>query len=117
MISRLILICRVNVPTARLFAIHTHEVPLPYIVRKVILRHIAPIRKLEGLILDLWSIGVKSKIWQLLIFVRVETICEAIRIEAPQGPEDRKIRKRFVDEVLVSACQVRVDDPVEVAKG
>jgi hypothetical protein len=67
--------------------------------------------------LDLCSIGVKSEFWQLVVFVRVETICEAIRIEAPQGSKDRKFRKCFVDEVLVGACQIRVDDPVEVTKG
>lgn len=105
-VARLILVRWVDVPTARFVAIHTDKVPLPHIVREIVLRHITPVWKLERLILNFRSAGVKSKVWELLIFVGVEARRKAIRVETPQRPEDGQIRKRFVDKVLVGTFQV-----------
>lgn len=116
-ISWLIVIRRMNVPAPCLISIYTHKVSLPHIVCEIVLGYIASIRKLERFVLDLRSIGIKGKIWQLLILVRIVAIGETIGIEAPQCPKDGDIGQCFVDKVLVGTSQVGIDYPMQVAKG
>jgi hypothetical protein len=117
MISRLILITCMNIPTTTLLPIHTHKIPLPDIIREIVLGHIASIREQKRLILNLWGISVQREIRQFLVFIRVEPMREASWVETPQGAEDGNVGKCFVDKVLVCARKIGVDDPVQVAKG
>jgi hypothetical protein len=103
-VARLILVRRVNIPAPSLLAVHTDEVPFPNIVCKVILCDIATVRELERFILDLCCIDIQSEIRQLLVLIGVVAVRETTWVETPQCSEDRKVRQRFVDEVLVRAC-------------
>jgi hypothetical protein len=73
------------------------------------------ISELESLILDLRRIGVQREVWKRRIFRRRIPPRELLRIQTPQGAENGDIRQRFIDEILVCACKLGVDDPVQIS--
>lgn len=88
MVPWLIVVGRVDVPTSCVLAVHSNEISLPNVICKVVLRHITAVRELEGLVLNLGSVGVKGEIRQLLVLISVVAVSETTWVEAPQCPEN-----------------------------
>jgi hypothetical protein len=114
-ITIIIILARIDIPTPYLISIHSIEVLVSNKRTPVILCQKSPISLLPRFILHIGRIEILAKWRKHVVFDIGPSTRKRGIIESPKRPELTQSRKCLIDKILVCASQIVVNNPVEVS--
>lgn len=115
MVSVIVILPRVKVPTSHLIAVYTVEVNISNKRAPVIFCQECAIWLSPCLVLDVGGNGVLRQRRKHIVFGVCTTSGERLVVQTPKRAELSQNGQSAIDEVLISSSKVIIDDPMEVS--
>jgi hypothetical protein len=114
-ITIIVILARVDIPTSHLVAIYSIKVLLSHKCTPIILGQERSVRLLPCFVLYVRRIKIFLQCWKYVVFDIRPSTRERDIIESPKRPKFTQSRKRMINEILVCASKIVVDHPIKIS--